>query len=52
MYVAMHKISETTEERANKMGSNKVSNIFKKKNPSREDKMDEGSKLLYVKGCI
>lgn len=49
----MHKMSETTEEKANKMSSNKVSNIFKKKkNPSREDKMDEGRKLLYVKDCI
>lgn len=48
----MHKMSQTTEEIADKMSGNKVSNISKwNKNPSREDKMDEGSKLLYMWEC-
>lgn len=49
----MHKMSETTEETADKMSGNKVSNVSKwKKNPSREDKMDEGRKLLYLWECV
>lgn len=46
-------MSETTEERANKMSSNSEQHIkTTTKNPSREDKMDEGSELSYVKDCI
>lgn len=46
-------MSETTEERANKMSSNSEQHIkTTTKNPSREDKMDEGSELSYLKDCI
>lgn len=42
-------MSETTEEIADKMSGNKVSNISKKKKKTpRGDKTDEESKLLYV----
>lgn len=49
----MHKMSETTEEIADKMSGNKVSNVSKwKKNPRREDKMDEARQLQYLWECV